>query len=94
MTLSKSSENSEGLITSSVSTTIGRDLVAKEDMAVCSLEMPGFDVHMKEEVPVLEDESKFRLTTIIVPNFLPPQFLKFTSRCLRTASNQRRRTML
>jgi len=55
-TLSKSSENSEGLITSSVSTTIGRDLVAKEDMAVCSLEMPGFDVHMKEEVPVLEDE--------------------------------------
>jgi len=55
-TFSKSSENSDGLITSSVTTSIKRDLVGKEDLAVCTLEMPGFDVHMRDELPLLEEE--------------------------------------
>jgi len=53
---SKSSENSEGLFTSSVTTSIKGDLVGKEDLAVCNLEMPGFDVHMRDELPLLEEE--------------------------------------
>merc|ERR1711970_1048918 len=55
-TFSKSSENNVGLFTSSVTTSIKRDLVGKEDMAVCTLEMPGFDVHMRDELPLLEEE--------------------------------------
>ena len=58
---SKSSENSEGLFTSSVSTTVARGLVGKEDLAKCTLEMPGFDIHMKKEVPLIEEESKFKI---------------------------------
>ena len=57
-TFSKSSENSDGLFTSSVTTSIKGDLVGKEDLAVCNLEMPGFDVHMRDELPLLEEESK------------------------------------
>lgn len=53
---SKSSENSEGLFTSSVSTTVARGLIGKEDLAKCTLEMPGFDIHMKKEVPLIEEE--------------------------------------
>merc|ERR1712180_27567 len=53
---SKSSENNEGLFTSSVSTTVARGLVGKEDLAKCTLEMPGFDIHMKKEVPLIEEE--------------------------------------
>jgi len=55
-TFSKSSENNDGLFTSSVTTSIKRDLVGKEDLAVCTLEMPGFDVHMRDELPLLEEE--------------------------------------
>jgi len=55
-TFSKSSENNVGLFTSSVTTSIKRDLVGKEDLAVCTLEMPGFDVHMRDELPLLEEE--------------------------------------
>merc|ERR1711934_573714 len=46
----------DGLFTSSVTTSIKRDLVGKEDLAVCTLEMPGFDVHMRDELPLLEEE--------------------------------------
>jgi len=53
---SKSSENSEGLFTSSVSTTVARGLIGKEDLAKCTLEMPGFDIHMKKEVPLIEEK--------------------------------------
>jgi len=55
-TFSTSSENNDGLFTASVTTSIKRDLVGKEDMAVCTLEMPGFDVHMRDELPLLEEE--------------------------------------
>jgi len=55
-TFSKSSENSDGLFTSTVTTSIEQDLVGKEDLAVCSLEMPGFDVHMRDEIPLLEEQ--------------------------------------
>jgi len=55
-TFSKSSENNVGLFTSSMTTSIKRDLVGKEDLAVCTLEMPGFDVHMRDELPLLEEE--------------------------------------
>jgi len=55
-TFSTSSENDDGLFTSSVTTSIKRDLVGKEDLAVCTLEMPGFDVHMRDELPLLEEE--------------------------------------
>ena len=57
-TFSKSSENSDGLFTSTVTTSIKQDMVGKEDLAVCTLEMPGFDVHMREELPLLEEESE------------------------------------
>merc|ERR1712181_142722 len=52
-TFSKSSENSDGLFTSTVTTSIKQDLVGKEDLAVCTLETPGFDVHMRAEIPLL-----------------------------------------
>jgi len=55
-TFSKSSENSDGLFTSTVTTSIKQDMVGKEDMAVCTLEMPGFDIHMRDELPLLEEE--------------------------------------
>jgi len=55
-TFSKSSENSDGLFTSTVTTSIKQDLVGKEDLAVCTLEMPGFDIHMRDEIPLLEEE--------------------------------------
>jgi len=55
-TFSKSSENSDGLFTSTVTMSIKQDLVGKEDLAVCTLEMPGFDVHMRDELPLLEEE--------------------------------------
>jgi len=55
-TFSKSSENSDGLFTSSVTTSIKQDMVGKEDLAVCTLEMPGFNVHMRDELPLLEEE--------------------------------------
>jgi len=55
-TFSKSSENNDGLFTSSMTTSIKRGLVGKEDLAVCTLEMPGFDVHMRDELPLLEEE--------------------------------------
>jgi len=55
-TFSKSSEKSDGLFTSSVTTSIKGGLVGKEDLAVCNLEMPGFDVHMRDELPLLEEE--------------------------------------
>ena len=57
-TFSKSSENSEGLFNSTVTTSIKGGLVGKEDLAVCTLEMPGFDVHMRDELPLLEEESE------------------------------------
>merc|ERR1712032_765655 len=56
MGFSSSSENNDGLFTSSVTTSIKRDLVGKEDLAVCTLEMPGFNVHMRDEVPLLKEE--------------------------------------
>jgi len=55
-TFSTSSETDDGLFTSSVTTSIKRGLVGKEDLAVCSLQMPGFDVHMRDELPLLEEE--------------------------------------
>merc|ERR1711990_112192 len=55
-TFSSSSENNDGLFTSSVTTSIKRDLVGKEDLAVCTLEMPGFDIHMTDEIPLLEEQ--------------------------------------
>ena len=71
----KSSENSEGLFTSSVSTTVARGLVGKEDLAKCTLEMPGFDIHMKKEVPLIEEESKFKIS--LLHHDIPlPQFLR------------------
>jgi len=57
-TFSKSLENIDGLFTSSVTTSIKQDMVGKEDLAVCTLEMPGFDVHMRDEIPLLEEESE------------------------------------
>jgi len=55
-TFSKSSENSDGLFTSTVTTSIKQDLVGKEDLAVCTLETPGFDIHMRDELPLIEEE--------------------------------------
>merc|ERR1712055_1044144 len=55
-TFSSSSENNDGLFTSSVTTSIKRDLVGKEDLAVCTLEIPGFDIHMTDEIPLLEEQ--------------------------------------
>jgi len=55
-TFSKSSENIDGLFTSTVTASIKQDMVGKEDLAVCTLDMPGFDVHMRDEIPLLEEE--------------------------------------
>jgi len=55
-TFSTSSENKDGLFTSSTTMSIKRDLVGKEDLAVCTLEIPGFDIHMTDEIPLLEEQ--------------------------------------
>merc|ERR1712181_85055 len=55
-TFSKSSENIDGLFTSTVTASIKQDMVGEEDLAVCTLETPGFDVHMRDEIPLLEEE--------------------------------------